>query len=89
MTPRMIELLTDAKKQIGNYLVIKNDQMKTYRTDVIDRVVCEIKTNSIVIDFITMNGNQMQSNAYTKVYDSRKAADEACMFLNNRSGGEG
>lgn len=69
MTPRMIELLTDAKNQIGNYLVIKNDQMKTFRTDVIDRVVCEIKTNSIVIDFITMNGNQMQYNAYTNVYD--------------------
>jgi len=84
MTPRMYDLIGEAHQQIGKYVLLKSDKTGKYRVDSVAKIGATLTTDGIVIDLLTLNGFSRQFNAYTKVFNSRKEAEDAATILNTK-----
>lgn len=82
MTPRLIEIQTDAIQKIGKYVIVKNNKTNTFLIDMVDRVNAVHRKDSATFDLVTMNNYTQQDNAYARVYDSRREAEDALQNLN-------
>lgn len=84
MTPRMYDLIGEAHQHIGKYVLLKSDKTGKYRVDSVSKIGATLTLDGIVIDLLTLNGFSRQFNAYTKVFNSRKEAEDAATMLNTK-----
>lgn len=81
MTPRMIELTTDAISNIGKYILVRHKELKSYKIDIVKRVHADLEKQSATIYLITEQHHHQLFSAHTRVYESRKEAEEALASL--------
>ena len=84
LSPRAYDLIAEAYDQIGNYVLVKNDRTGTYRTEMVTKTGVTMTKDGVSIDLITQNGFLRKFNAYTKIFHSRKEAEETAMKLNQK-----
>jgi len=88
MTPRMIETTTEAINQIGKFVIVKNDRTGSFRTDLMVYVSSKFKKDTANHYLHTANGYGLQLNAYTRVYESNREAEDALTLLLERKNKE-
>lgn len=81
MTPRMIEIATDAISNIGKYIIVYHEKMKRYQIDIVKRVHADLNKQSGTYYLITEQYHHQLFNAHSRVFESRKEAEEALTSL--------
>ena len=81
MTPRMIELATEAINNIGKYIIVYHKEMKRYQIDIVKRVHADLNKQSGTFYLITEQYHHQLFNAHSRIYESRKEAEEALQAI--------
>ena len=81
MTPRMIELATEAISTIGKYIIVYHKEMKRYQIDIVKRVHADLNKQSGTFYLITEQYHHQLFNAHSRVFESRREAEEALANL--------
>ena len=84
MSPRAYDLISEAHQNIGNYVILKSDRTGTYRVEMVEKTAVLMSHKGVDIDLVTTSGGLRKFNAYLKVFQSRKEAEETAMKLNQK-----
>jgi len=77
----MIELATEAINNIGKYIIVYHEKMKRYQIDIVKRVHADLNKQSGTFYLITEQYYHQLFNAHSRIFDSRKEAEEALANL--------
>ena len=78
---RMIELASEAISNIGKYIIVYHKEMKRYQIDIVKRVHADLNKQSGTFYLITEQYHHQLFNAHSRVFESRREAEEALANL--------
>ena len=83
ITLRMIDLIDEAYSQIGKYVVVKDHRKNIFRADMIASASITMTANGVKANHLTTNELNAPYTSLSRIYDSRKEAEEAAFKMNN------